>query len=233
MIYHLEPIGDWSTVADEDRFSGFLDGDRRALHNPKWRGNVRDAFRNTSHQYNFFFLQDVKDRRSTYTAKSLFEVSDYLLDYTFDMSVPDSINVVFTNNFGTDRVAMTPWIIAHRTSHTIHEHLDDGKGVEYVQILHDMCIHIKNINNCHHRLNKDLRQVLKFRSAKKQLTRYGELFHEIFAQYLIQGSVTFIKLPNTVPDADVINSITRKYAPKINASIKRLLDQSVGNIYIL
>lgn len=157
----------------------------------------------------------------------------------------DSITVVLMNNEGDERVGLTPWIVAHRIAHallapgasqteiqryvtsfvqTCNEFLGtmssflnrtqfgggDNSGKDAFKRMSDMGIkgQVQLVG-----------KVCKFKSAEAgHIERPGELFVELFTQYLVQGKVTFKR-----PDMD---DRGRFQAPVLNDEETKLLDRA-------
>ena len=124
-----------------------------------------------------------------------------------------SITILLVENEGADRFALTPWILSHRIGHAVLESKDRGGSYwlisENVNKLFDIfntvvnqtirwmtqsTIHRDSFTDVTQigRVNQFAKLVGTFRSARMgNLSNPGEFLVESFAQYLIQGKVTF------------------------------------------
>lgn len=122
------PIGDWETIGlwgDKDRNSRFRDPvDRRLVQSPKVQATARRRFGHTEAVLNLYFVNHPEAQQWTevglltpaWVAKNMPETWKVLSQKPQD---PEAINVLFTNNKGSPRDMMTPWIMAHRMAHAI------------------------------------------------------------------------------------------------------------------
>ncbi len=137
---------------------------------------------------------------------------------------PNNVNIVFTNNKGSARVTMTPWIMAHRMGHAFARFKSSGlQGMErqfrnyheaveainnHFELIMQDVYGIKSYNSKGPWGPKERRDQLlmkhlshaigTFKSARdNNLRDYFEVYNELFAQYLITGSITFNELPKT------------------------------------
>lgn len=120
------PIQDYKTIGDFDKNSSFRKSrDRHLITNPSTIKRVKDKFNNTDTNFNLFFVNSSKANKHTEVGKVSIEwveenlgkeVADQVRNATdFD----DSVNVIFTNNKGSEGVPMTGWIMAHRIAHAL------------------------------------------------------------------------------------------------------------------
>lgn len=148
------------------------------------------------------------------------EAYEKVMEYLED----DAINVIFTNNKGSQRVAMTSWIIAHRIGHALSRNDVDFVTrrqiqsyeesekiiIEYfTEILKDGYGFPRKHNNSDSLRNDRLTQlgitklgqaVCTFRSAReKNLRDWFEITNELFAQFLTTSNgIQFNSLPEFI-----------------------------------
>lgn len=122
---------------------------------------------------------------------------------------PANITVVYTNNIGDEKMPMTPWITAHRFAHSIVRSKSVGRSYEVKQSIirrdfSDLFEETFNINKGSPRfepyLDKFIYSIATMRSATtNSIPRFGELFHELLAQFLIEGKIRYKKtLPRSL-----------------------------------
>lgn len=123
---------------------------------------------------------------------------------------PNTINIVFTNNIGGERMPMNWWTMAHRVGHA----LDRGNQVpsykfytrELTQHLYKMLDEIFGHQKeafWAARTQRDTQlllalatEIASMKSARERnLRNLTEFFHELTAQYIIEGKVTFRPIP--------------------------------------
>lgn len=118
------PIGDYQTFGDFSKSSSFKDKrDRMLIQHPKSIERMKKKFGNTPYNFNLFFVNSPKARQHQevglvnldYVRKNLGDEVANAVQNSSDHD--DSINVVFTNNNGSERMPFTAWIAAHRLGH--------------------------------------------------------------------------------------------------------------------
>jgi len=123
------PIGDIQHIGNWDKNSSFGTVDRRLVTNPVLIQRMRTKFAATSYDFQIFFANNPEGRKfqeigqvdsewlmanMPSTAKE-FEI----LTHRGIGFKEDSINIIFTNNTGAQRVPMTAWMMAHRIGHAL------------------------------------------------------------------------------------------------------------------
>lgn len=191
--------------------------DRDLLTNPRAIQKIKDYFSKTEFDFDFWFVNSAKANKHTEVGQvdPNFPIMELgIEDFTHS---PDAITIVFTNNKGDMRKPMTAWIIAHRMGHAARR----IQAYEYFQQetlsgLRQLAKEFYNltIETNYGYVSKPLEEkklsrlfyaIGTMKSARdRNLPRPYEIFHELFAQYLIQGSVKL----NPPPDA--INLGTEK-----------------------
>jgi hypothetical protein len=119
------PIGDYKTIGNFDKSHSFRDRrDRTLITNPRSIQRLKNKFDNTDHDFNLFFVNMPGAGRHLEVGilkGGIEEVEQRLgkvvADEVRKSDLADSINVIFTNNSGSEKMVMTPWIIAHRIAH--------------------------------------------------------------------------------------------------------------------
>ena len=189
---------------------------------------------------------------------------------------PGAITILFNGNYGADKVPMTGWIMAHRFGHAVRRL---PAWDEYIEEMVDITKRILDevYNKTLHSLSKDAmfryswngqrnsredveRKILTtffnqfgtFKSAREgKISRYYEFFYEVFAQYLITGSVRFNPLTKsivvgTLPfgrkemahavDEDLVDMWNRDlsiYADMIESRIINVLEDAQGKTFLM
>jgi len=235
------PLADFGAFGDTDTPGSLRADDLRAIHNPKWREKVYRTFRNTPYDFNVYvynapegiapvgrgygFVGDpikVNDLKNIgkYVGIQPLSVIRQLIGKD-PPNAEDSITVVLVENEGADRVALTPWILAHRVVHAMlySAQSDPVRGMQPGQNL-QISVHVQNIfklfstmfndieksfdQSAHHkhkfmnlegtseRINEFAKLIATFRSGRMgKLSNPGEFIVESITQYLVIGKVTF------------------------------------------
>jgi len=236
------PLADFGAYGDLDTEGSMRSSDLKAVRNPKWVKKVHTAFSKTPYDFNLYLLNAPDGVMSFdgkyYHTRSYDDVRKYhgLISLKniekFVGFVPpnseQSITVLIASNEGDERLALTPWILAHRVAHAImyadrsQEHM---KSTDLTMVLNNLTVMatstFSSLRYRMERLNPDLMQgpkdymvniahmIGKFKSARDGTIRdSGEFLVECFTQYITQGAVSFIRfdvpnsprVPPTTPD---------------------------------
>lgn len=229
------PIQDYKTVGDFSKNSSFRNPrDRHLITNPSTIKRVMDKFNNTPYDFNMIFVNSPMANKHTEVGKVTTEwvlqnlgqeVYDSLMANT---NMDDSINVVFTNNKGTQGVNMTGWIMAHRIAHVLGRSGGHGRKqfYSYQEAANQLHRDVSAIMELYGRKNIPttydkmagfggydsnsrtstrrsqlsflhfMSKLCTFRSARENIVRdWFEILHELFAQYITTGEVSFNEPP--------------------------------------
>lgn len=211
------PIQDFKTIGDFSKNSSFRDPrDRNILTHQRTIDIIKKKFENTEVDFNMYFVNSP-------AAGKHVEIGEVTLDWVTEKlgeevasainSDSDAISVIFTNNRGNQRLVMTPWIIAHRIAHTFFRYRDreynmmreayGGFARGLSDVMSEYGINFPTSIDAFIRDDRAskilmlfMHEVGNFKSARdKKLANGFESLHEMFAQYLITGEVTFRPLP--------------------------------------
>lgn len=242
---NVERLGsedDWETRGPYDKKSHIL------LTDPKFEAKIFKAFSKSDPDLNFYFInrkEMVEDLDDTvgYSTMERGEVGpsdDFwnLIGIDYDeVHDPDGITIIFNGNFGDQLVELTPWIIAHRLSHSLQSSTINNKfsGVSsaYEQMVDSVKYIISDVSE-HYGMDRKigtlrrdwaykestlpyvnaiLNSIGLFASARNgKINRPYEFIHEVVAQYLITGEV---KLREDLPEQiKIVDQEEAKYYPK-------------------
>lgn len=265
------PIDNISLVGDWDRNSSFRSpADRGILQSPKGIEKIKRLWQNTSNDFNMYMVNSPEANRYTEIGR----VSVKWLEENMPKTYPflqlrdDQINVIFTNNKAAQRHPMTAWIIAHRLGHAFWSF--DSKLNGYQDARGQMLFYIGQLagqyttrslgpryetgrasyveDPDHLRLFLALyHEIGTMKSARdRKIRNEFEFLHELFAQYIITGSLTFKPLPDAIKvgrtmfhfkgtevDRDYYNGILEDLAMTLGDYFQQALDASVGSIYVM
>lgn len=229
------PIDDYKTFGDFSKGSSFRDKrDRFLIQNPRTIENVKKKFANTDHVFNFYFVNSAKANNHTevgvvtadWVREKLGEDIYKEVAAKYDQ---DSINVIFTNNKGSERKNLTGWMMAHRLGHAMARKGEmRDRGGQYEQASDCLISNLSNIMSYYGQNNfpdndrsyhnglgsRDNRKyqltmihffqkVCTFRSARENSLRdWFEVLNELIAQYLKTGKIKFNKAPQSFGGKD-------------------------------
>lgn len=189
------------------------------------------------------------------------------IDYT-------NITVFFVNNTAVEKMPMTAWTIAHRFGHAIsaskpyrdaiaiiEDHLQKIAIKVYKKKPKPYYTSILQPEEVDFPVYEKIQLALMnsfgtMRSARKsQINRSGEFYHELFAQYLLQGTITFNKeIPKQIVtsyawgnpnrtfsslvhsnenDLNAIYNGLDNLANRIERAFSNVLNYCVGRIFVM
>lgn len=266
------PISGFTTVGDFEQPGSIGDrSDRRVLKNDVMVRRIKKAWERTPVDFNLVFINLPAEKANTYRQHvEVGRVFPPYLEKNFPEVIPHindkAVNIVFTNNRGDERVSFTPWIIAHRVGHALsrpHNSMDSRQGyqVPEIQEVRQMVLNFagqlhrsftwNQVDYTNDFLPTIFHHIGTMKSAREQkLIRPGEFLHELFAQYLLRGSVRFNPLTvdfleaNTWIDETKGSRITHNHVDshnerlkKMETDIKQLYDNAmqsiVGMIFVM
>lgn len=188
-----------------------------------------------------------------------------------------NVNIVYVSNRAAQKVPMTPWIMAHRMSHAFQRNQGNmNKGFYNFQevvntvdnFLDEILTNVYHVRNYKKvdgssgwsqadtdaRRQSQLRmiqlfnQLSTFKSARdKNIREYFEIYHELFAQYVIEGSVKFNQLPQKVgtagwgnyplysnkEDREEYQSVVDGFANTLNYYFNELMGEASKGILVM
>lgn len=198
---------------------GYNKADRGILTNEPGRAKIIKKWSNTKTEFVFYFV------RSEEAAKHLNvgEVTSEWIQKNLNVTVEpkeETVQVIFTQNTGGEKIPMTAWMIAHRMGHAIRrtrgwQEFTGTLQQELAYLMKD--VYAKSIQRSSSRdSNGDIsysinepqsrramlhlaRNIGTMKSARNSsLFSYDEFEYELLAQYLITGEITFNSLKQTL-----------------------------------
>jgi len=198
MIGEIKFHGNWKSAGNR-----YTDLDFKILTNSKAQNRLIDKYKNTGVDFDFHFYKGPKSSRfenflSGYKSSEWVEEK---LGIKVDTS-EDKIPVVVTSNIGRPKYPLTPWIIAHRMSHSLasykpsYSYFLENHFVKYLSIVDTLKAFA----------GSDLGYSKWFGCAigtsrccrNRTLSTTYELFHELFAQRLLTGRVRLNRVENRI-----------------------------------
>lgn len=118
------PIGDYKTIGDWNQSLSFHSKrDRTIIQHPRAIEITKKKFGNNEHIFNLYFVNSHEAKpHMELGRRDINWVRQNLGDEVANAVEPNigeegHVNVIFTNNRGDERKAMTAWIMAHRIAH--------------------------------------------------------------------------------------------------------------------
>ena len=178
---------------------------RRMVNSPAHQFAVRRVFQNAPIIIDIAYC-NAKSENTTPDNKELDAISgkwvsreELLASIGFDVkSNPKALTFMISNNFGDKAVPLTPWMIAHRMSHAIEE---AGRNAKNGDVWDDVDGTFRDVARTliepmgetkRYGDPADVARALGTTSAFRDTPksgRWGEWYHEAFAQYLLQGHI--------------------------------------------
>lgn len=266
------PIASYKTIGNFDKGSSFRSPvDRRLLTSPKAIEKITRQWEQTPYDFALYFMNDKRVNKAEFR-----EVGNVDMNYVRNKmkltpeEFPDpnqgEITIIFTNNTGDEWKMASGWILAHRVGHVLAR---SGGAVniewneftkELSNIFDRLLLDVYGIDlRAMERGKKD--KVLKYvaqslgtmKSARdSNLRNWFEFAHELLAQYMITGKITFNPLPqqivtglagwgrketrgvrDTVAQTMYNNHDLEYYTEGLQNYLDNVLDRAVGQIFVM
>lgn len=222
MIHDIQFHGNWKRPGN--RYSEL---DFKILTNAKAQHRLIDKYKNCGVDFNFHFYKGTKSGWNT--SLEGFKNPEWVKN-RFGLDIQpddDKISVLVTNNIGSPKYPLTPWIIAHRMSHAIWR---DIGFVTHQHSMSQMGYYIgygetyKKWFGCAIGTTRSCRQ--------RTLATTQELYHELFAQCLLTGRIRLKHIENRVLHRMRGRNKEYKYFRNdaVN-NINRLIDRIKNEVY--
>lgn len=239
------PIADFGTFGDMNREGSFRTNDLKAMTNPKWQAKLHRMFEKTEFPINLYLFNAPDDvhtpatfdspAQSRNSYRDLNNISRWsgirskdeierLLDRKFSPAdYEQAITVVLVENEGDARVALTPWMVAHRISHAFLLQHDPSKYYDISRLVESLfsrwnqfieaadmrfrqtdLVDYLEILERHQDAGRGgyskffaVSEYLGLTKGMRKLSNPGEFLVESFAQFMVQGRVSYrrVELP--------------------------------------
>lgn len=213
------PIDTFQTIGDFEKGKSFSDKrDREIVKNPITAQKVKDFFKDTVADFDFYFV-NLQGRRKFTESRQVSEEFVFT-SYPYGLGIKpaqlkngdinsNNITIFFVGNTAAEKIPMTPWTIAHRLGHAISRTYGFEQYTKWLDSEFNNLLKLYNINQKYtnygtlDRLEKEkanlFNQIGTMRSARQgKIKRYSEFYYELFAQYLKNGKIQFNKLGNHI-----------------------------------
>lgn len=206
------PISDMSHLGDWERNSSFRhEQDRKLVTNPKAIRKIKAMWKYPEEvNFNIILINNAEANRWTEMGSVSREKLQRMFPKTIAEIEPllkrDEVNIIFTNNKGDQRVPITGWIMAHRFGHALWRNARE-EHYYFNQAVRTLGEHLTALMRLYgvrttlfDRETRYLAQAIgTFKSARdKKLRNAFELVHELFAQYIMTGQITFNDVPKVL-----------------------------------
>jgi len=213
-LTNLKKIGKWD---DAKNRHGYDKPSIGILTSPSGLKKLEDTFNRISNwDFNLYFLKNTNAWKES--ERGIVD-ANYLratlgLEAGKDFPIPENgqITVIFTNNKADEKVALTPWTIAHRIGHSFAATFRrQANGGMLLYNTNEISKILKQIISCYgikdnssgfmfsgaYYVRDFFQKIGKFRSARMgQLIRPDEFYHEAFAYWLLHdGELDFNEEP--------------------------------------
>lgn len=270
------PISDFEFIDRSDQppphtpgGDSFRADDKKALQSEKWRAKLVHAFRNTPEPINVYafnskYLQVFVDgEANSTTPQYLLSMETWAGPYdpadfqeTFGFLPPDyesSLNFLFVQNEGDERLPLTPWMVAHRMIHALlNEQQDVRRGRRDYHMTMDrafrhasqmmtairdaygktVSVKVGQISYFDPKHDPDIFAAIStLNSAKnRSIVRSGEFIIELFTQFFLTGDfkIDLTAVKPSISDEENIRYHERKCKELLNEGIL----EAVGELIV-
>lgn len=221
-IINEVPVDVFQTIGDFEKGSSYKDRrDRDIIRNPVTLTKVKDFFKNTTVDFDFYFV-NLRGRRrfaekGEVKEEFLFTPYPEGLGITREQLKNGSINknnitVFFVGNTAAEKIPMTAWTIAHRFGHSVRRTNSFNYLSKWIEGEMDKILQLYNVRllgtyvggfyqppEMNSAKSNLFNQIGTMRSAREgKIKRYFEFYYELFAQYLKEGKITLNRLKPSI-----------------------------------
>ena len=214
-ILNEAPLGTYTAIGGFDKGASYKDArDRAALNHPVTIQKVKDMLKNTSVDFDFYFVNKPGLRKFSEKGKVPYDfiVKPYPEGLGLNPNQIEinnnNITVFFVGNTAADKIPMTAWTIIHRVGHVMNRTPQFQDYTKWLDNEFDELLKIYGKSKESTRYgNSDYKKSRTFDLAKGRLfnhigtmrsardgklsRRYFEFYYELFVQYLKDGKITF------------------------------------------
>ena len=214
-ILNEAPLGTYTAIGGFDKGASYKDPrDRAALNHPVTIQKVKDMLKNTSVDFDFYFVNKPGLRKFSEKGKVPYDfiVKPYPEGLGLNPNQIEinnnNITIFFVGNTAADKIPMTAWTIIHRVGHAMNRTPQFQDYTKWLDNEFDELLKIYGKSKESTRYgNSDYKKSRTFDLAKGRLfnhigtmrsaregklsRRYYEFYYELFVQYLKDGKITF------------------------------------------
>jgi hypothetical protein len=232
------PIEDISHIGNPNTATNFTKPEIKMLQTKKYENRLRNAFKNTPFVFDIVFDYhkdfDASFDDDNYNTGAFIPdnkiIDVYRQDRYSDLikGKPGVITFISQGNLSpSNRIPMTPWILAHKIAHAI----DDNTKYKNFIVSNKLSNILMNYNRDHNTMSHEhnvFDSIFSFKSWKNnrdQLFRLKEIDTELVTLYLIKGKIE----PNKTGDKEFDNQISL-YCLKFNNILNEIFKSLEGKI---
>lgn len=225
MIHEIKFHGNWSKAGNR-----YTETDVKLLKNEKAQNRLGQKFAKCEHDLDMHFYKGPKNKNNFLEGQKSAEWVKQFYGLDIEPS-DDRIAILVTCNIGSPKYPLTPWMIAHRISHSLMRRFFVNHYLGLIQNFNDLG---------HGPLNDSSRwfgcAIGTTRCCRNRtLARTGEIFHELFAQCMLTGRISLKHIENRVFMRNRFRNPEYKFfsdhqVDEINAIIDRL-ENAVYSVY--
>jgi len=216
MIHSLNFHGNWSKAGNR-----YTEVDVKLLRNEKAQNRLGEKFKNCGHDFDVHFY---KGPRSNWINSLCGDRSPEWVMQSYGIDIKqndDRITLLITSNIGSPKYPLTPWMIAHRISHSLWQNSGYVPLLRYFnQIMGEWpFLSSSKWFGCAIGTTRSCRN--------RTLANSTEMLHELFAQCLLTGRINLKRIENRVFTRKRWNNSEYKHfsdaqVDKINSAIDRM-----------
>lgn len=223
-LLNESPIGTYTTIGDFETGASYKDPrDRTAVTHPVTVEKVKDMLKNTTVDFDFYFVNKPGLRKFSEQGKVpyefIFKPYPEGLGLTHeelgDKSInSDNITVFFVSNTAADKIPMTAWTIIHRVGHAMNRTPQFQEYTKWLDDQFDQLLALYGKQKVSRFTSDDYKKSRTYELAKGRLfnhigtmrsAREGrihrrpyEFYYELFVQYLKDGEIKFNPLTKNI-----------------------------------
>lgn len=261
-INNFQLKGQWGK--DAKRKYGYDSKSSGILENPKGIEKIHRLWSNSKQDFDFYFLRSSKAYK--HVEVGMVEPEWVKENLDLDIKPNDNITVIFTNNNAADRQPLNSWTIGHRLGHAIarteeyNYYFQKAIETDFKQILKSVYGLDSKLHVSYSDFDKQLKALASALGTMKSardgtLRNFNEFLHELLAQYLITGKITFNNLtrslilrkrfawgnPSNLTKYYIIsdeeleqwNDTIQYYSKKYEDGLDQLLSSFNGSIFVM
>jgi len=249
------PLADFGLYGEATP-STFDDNDLRAINNPKWKAKLISTFARTPFPVNIYLIN--KSRYTNQRPNSdapddilispnlgelrqiagRYSIEDFETNFGFTpKDAENSFTVVMTNNYGDGKMALTPWIIAHRIIHAIGTDHHYTRNSDANLTLSRYWKHIMAVMNTLTAYKTEFNEITKaasqLKSAQSGYDRPGEFYIELATQFFLYGDFKF-DLEAACRIVGISPTPSQKYnLEQARAELSSMMGELKGRIFVM